>query len=155
VFTGSKWILLGGALVFGMASIGGNAYSIYTNGVAAKAEVEKRIAMKDLLGAAIIECGKLNSKPRTESQDDVNAYINDANAWADKTKQLIGDAYGKGEATLFLNDAGIATMASPGHPNVATRSEMIARIQRLNELILRVDTITMRPDFDPNKYAPK
>jgi hypothetical protein len=73
-----------------------------------------------------------------------------------KAVQLINDAYGKGEADLFANDAGIQIISSgPGNPNILTRSEMIARIQRLNELIGRVDTISMVSTFDPVNYHPK
>jgi hypothetical protein len=94
----------------------------------------------------------LNEKQRTESQGDANAYVNEANAWMDKTRLLIEEAYGKGEADLFRNDTGIGLMNVRGHPNVLTRSEVIARLQRLNELMLRADTISMKPDFDPSNY---
>lgn len=135
--------------------VGASFYSQYQIEVSANVEKEKRIAMKDVLGAAINECAALNVKKRTESQEDVDAYANDAGELATKIRNLIAQAYGEGEANLFMNDAGIPGMASPGHPNVLMRSEMIARIQRLNELISRVDAITMRPGFDPRNYHPK
>jgi hypothetical protein len=135
--------------------VGASFYSQHQIEVSANVEKEKRIAMKDVLGGAINECASLNVKKRTESQEDVDAYANDAGELATKTRNLIAQAYGEGEANLFMNDAGIPGMASPGHPNVLMRSEMIARIQRLNELISRVDTITMRPGFDPRNYHPK
>jgi hypothetical protein len=150
----SKRISFGIFVLFGIISMFGTFNSIHESKVAADAEKDKRIAMKDLLGAAINDCAALNVKKRTESQEDVDAYANDAGVLATKTRNLIAQAYGEGEANLFMNDAGISTMASPGHPNVLMRSEMIARIQRLNELITRVDTITMRPDFDPRNYHP-
>ena len=110
--------------------------------------------MKNLLGVAISECKLLIVKPRTESQDDSNAYINEGNAWIIKTVDLIEQAYGKGEAELFTSSAGIEIFNSRGHPNVLTRSEMVARSQRLGELIQRVDTISMLPGFDPRNYQP-
>ena len=131
--------------------VGASFYSQHQIVASKNAEKEKRIAMKDLFGEAINECTLINEKPRTESEED-DAYVKEAGAWVAKTSQLVEKAYGKGEADLFMDDAGIPMMSSQGHPNVLMRHKMIARIQRLNELMSRVDTITMQPDFDPKKY---
>jgi hypothetical protein len=94
-------------------------------------------------------------KQRTQSQDDVNAYVNEANIWTAKTGQLIEDAYGKGERDVFMNDAGIQPINGINNQNALVSSELIARLQRLNEIMSRVDTISMQPDFDPNNYHAK
>ena len=72
--------------------------------------------------------------------------------WTAKTGQLIEDAYGKGERDVFMNDAGINPINAVNDQNALVSSELIARLQRLNELMSRVDTISMQPDFDPRKY---
>jgi len=142
--------------------VGASFYSQYQIVSSANAErvqaaeqVQKRLATKNLLGSAIKDGESLVAKQRTESEDDANTYKSEAEAWANKTGQLIGDAYGDGEAELFGNNAGITMFNSPGHPSTLTRSWMSARIQRLNELMPRVDTIVMLKDFDPNKYLSK
>lgn len=136
-------------------AVGGTFYSQYQIVSSAKAQNEERIAMKNLLGAAINECGALNAKQRTENEDDANAYINEGSAWIAKVSDLINRAYGQGEVDIFKSDAGIVIYGTPGHPNVRTRSEIVARAQRLNDLIQRVDTISMLPGFDPRNYKPK
>ena len=135
--------------------VGATFYSQHRIVSSTKAESAKRIAMKDLLGAAINECAAINAKPRTESQEDYDAYANEGSAWATKTYGLIEHAYGKGEASLFMDDAGISRNARLGHPSLLLSSELVARIQRLNELIARVDIISMRPGFDPRNYQPQ
>jgi hypothetical protein len=123
--------------------------------VATKAESQKRLAMKNLLGSAIEAGESLAGKQRTESESDANAFKSYAEAWATQTDQLIEDAYGRGEAERFVNNAGIMIINGVGHPSVLTKSWMSARIQRLNELMPRVETTVMVPDFDPSKYTPK
>jgi hypothetical protein len=111
--------------------------------------------MKNLLGSAIEAGESLAGKQRTESESDANAFKSYAEAWATQTDQLIEDAYGRGEAERFVNNAGIMIINGVGHPSVLTKSWMSARIQRLNELMPRVETTVMVPDFDPSKYTPK
>src|SRR5271156_2675279 len=84
--------------LFGAIAIFGAFYSAYESGVATKAESQKRLAMKNLLGSAIETGVSLTAKQRTESEIDANAFKSDAEAWATRTYQLIEGAYGKGEA---------------------------------------------------------
>jgi hypothetical protein len=143
------------SIALGGLAVGASFFSQHQIVSAATAEIQKRFDMKDLLHAAIGDNETLISKQRTESQDDVKAYINEANKWTAKTGQLIEDAYGKGERDVFMNDAGINPINAENHPNVLTSGEMIARLQRLNELMSRVDTTSMQADFDPKNYHPK
>jgi hypothetical protein len=135
--------------------VGASFYSQHQIVASAKAEVEKRLAMKDLLHVTIGDNESMLGKQRTQSQDDVNAYVNEANIWTAKTGQLIEDAYGKGERDVFMNDAGIQPINGINNRNALVSSELIARLQRLNEIMSRVDTISMQPDFDPNNYHAK
>jgi hypothetical protein len=142
--------------LFGVIAIFGAFYSAYESGVATKAKSQKRLAMKNLLGSAIETGVSLTAKQRTESESDANAFKSDAEAWATRTYQLIEDAYGKGEAKRFCDNAGITIYRSgPQHPSVLANSWMSARIQRLNELMPRVETIVMVSDFDPSKHTSK
>jgi hypothetical protein len=148
------------ALVFASVALGGLAvgasfYSQHQIVASAKAEVHKRLAIKDILHVAIGDNETLLAKQRTQSKDDVSAYVNEANIWTAKTGQLIEDAYGKGERDVFVNDAGIQPISAINNQNALVSSELIARLQRLNELMSRVDTISMQPDFDPNNYHAK
>lgn len=112
--------------------------------------------MKDLIHIVISDGELLVDKPRTEKGNDTNAYIDDANTWIAKTTRLIEDAYGKGEADIFMSNIGITiTSGGPTRPNVLTRNVMIARLQRLNELMSRVDTISTQPDFNPRNFQLK
>jgi hypothetical protein len=135
--------------------VGASFYSQHQTVASAKAEVQKRLAMKDLLHVTIGDNETLLGKQRTQSQDDANAYVNEANIWTAKTGQLIEDAYGKGERDVFMNDAGIPPINAINNQNALVSSELIARLQRLNELMSRVDTVSMLPDFDPNNYHAK
>jgi hypothetical protein len=148
-----KFALVVISCLFGVIAIFGAFYSTYESGVATKAESQKRLAMKNLLGSAA-ETGEALIAKLT-SQSDANVFKSDAETWANNTAHLIESAYGRGEAERFVNDAGIMIIASPGQPSVLTRSWMEARIQRLNELMPRVETIVMVTDFDPSKYTVK
>jgi hypothetical protein len=141
------------SIALGGVAVGASFYSQHQIVASAKAEVQKRLAMKDILHVAIGDNETLLAKQR--SKDDVSAYLNEANIWTAKTGQLLEDAYGKGERDVFMNDAGINPISAVNNQNALISSELIARLQRLNELMSRVDTISMQPDFDPRDYHPK
>jgi hypothetical protein len=155
----SRFALVVASVALGGLAVGASFYSqhqiVASTVASAEAEVQKRLAMKDILHVAIVDNETLLAKQRTQSKDDVSAYINEANKWTAKTGQLIEDAYGKGERDVFMNDAGINPINAANNPTALVSSELISRLQRLNELMPRVDTISMRPDFDPNNYQPK
>jgi hypothetical protein len=111
---------------------------------------QRRLAMKTLLSTAINEGGALSKE--WFKRTDADAYLHEANVWTNKTGHLIEDAYGKGELAGWMSDAGIISFANRNEPAMKTRSWIINRLQRLNELMLRVDTLPMHPGFDPNNY---
>ncbi len=112
------------------------------------AEIQKRLAMKNLLATVIDEGNALSNEDRT----DADAYLHEANIWANKTGHLIEDAYGPGELDLWKSGAGITNYIDPRYPSMKVRNAITNRLQRLNELMPRVDALSMRPGFDPNNY---
>ncbi len=118
------------------------------------ATIEKRIALKDLLGEA-----------REEGPRAFGTHAEGVlDRWRERTKDLIEAAFGKGEAQLFLSDEGYPTHSLPGNPGndalaVFARANMSARNPRermigyrlrcLDSLILRMGSLPIRPDFDP------
>lgn len=113
-------------------------------------ENQRRAATENLVSDAIDE-GNALSKDWFK-RDDVDAYKHEANIWVNKTGHLIADAYGKGQVAVFLSDAGIISYVDPRKPATETHSEIINRLQRLNELEARIDTLPIQPNFDPNNY---
>lgn len=119
---------------------------------------EKRIALNDLLGGAREE------GPRAYEAREEGAL----SRWRERTKGLIEAAFGKGEAQLFLSDEGYPTHSLPGNPgndvwaalalsNVSARNqrerEIGYRLRRLDSLILRMDSLPICPDFDPQDWT--
>lgn len=111
---------------------------------------QNRFAMKELLHTAINEGEELNKD--WFKRTDADAYRHEANVWANKTGHLIEDAYGRGEADVFVSDAGIISYGNPSQPELGIHSEINNRLQRLNELMSRVEVLLMRPGFNPNNY---
>jgi|ERR1700722_3925292 len=135
--------------------VGASFYSQRQVVSASNAESEKRFAMKSVLHDAVNSGNSLEMKPRTQSQDAINAYETDFDSWSAKTAQLIEDAYGKSERDVFESYAGIGIMSAINMPTVEITSKFGARMQRINDLIRRADTTSMRPGFDPRNYHPK
>jgi hypothetical protein len=153
---GAECILVGASVVVSVIAVAATFYSQHqivlmarTKKEQASEEIQRRLAMKDFLGRAIDDGESLLKKQRVESDDEANAYENDFNAWSDKVATLIESVYGSGEVRRFMNYAGIELYSS-NRRTTLTASQMNARIQRLNELMPRVDTIVMRPDHRCN-----
>jgi hypothetical protein len=134
----------------GFAAILFSCFQAWNTQYEAAGQNQNHLAMKALLSTAIDEGEALNKD--WFKRTDANAYLHEANIWSNKTGHLIEDAYGKGEADVFASDAGIISYVDPQKPATKTHSEIINRLQRLNELMPRVDTLPMQPNFDPNKY---
>jgi hypothetical protein len=150
-FSPSIWIALGIGCLF-IAS-----YQAWSDEHEARVKVEqseqqnqKRPAMKNLLSTAINEGEALNKE--WFKRTDVDAYLHEANVWTNKTGHLINDAYGEGELAVWMSNAGIISFADPNKPTTKTNSWIVNRLQRLNELMIRVDILPMQPGFDPNHY---
>jgi hypothetical protein len=107
-----------------------------------------RVAMKALISVGIKEgealCDNWFAK-------DADGFKHESNLWTNRIGHLIEDAYGAGEASLLMSDAGYIGY-SDGKKQTDIRNWIIHRLQRLNELIPRVDSLTLQPTFDAKNY---
>ncbi len=103
---------------------------------------ERRRAFKDALAVADKKGAELHAS---------NPSVEDAERWATETADLIEAALGKGEVHLFAYASGV-TLYSGGNK---TRQQLWieGRLHRLGQLIARVDSLELRPDFDPNEWT--
>jgi hypothetical protein len=99
---------------------------------------EKRLALKDALGAFNAEGREFTASVSQQQVED----------WATRTQELIKTALGEGEAELFLSDSGYVFYGGGRVENWAR-----GRLNRLAELIGRVDSVRIRPDFDPQEWT--
>lgn len=101
---------------------------------------ELRQRVKDLLGMAL-HCGenilRMNSSKIVEQE------------WSTATHQLILDAFGEGEASLFGSAHGLSDLY------VGKSKSMQIRIRRLIDLIPRADTLSVRPTLDLSQEKDK
>jgi hypothetical protein len=111
----------------------------------AVAEVNRRILMKERLGVAIRKCSEMSNrnKQRVDSDDDAKAYESDLNAWCFQTSKVIEKAYGKGEVVRFWTAVGTTKYGATSSKINTIHTQMLARLERLSELIARADTIVM------------
>jgi hypothetical protein len=114
---------------------------------------EKRIALKDLVGEAMNEGRVLLRMLRREESDEAKRVrLAEVDLWVHRTSGLIEAAFDKYEGQVLLESVGEST--NTRHRSPANRiSEMQARLKQLYELRSRVDTITIRPDFNPESWS--
>jgi hypothetical protein len=113
---------------------------------------KNRRAIKDLLGDAIDRGRNLQRTIRKEGDEIVIVTQQDVEDWVHDTHDLIEAAFDKGEARHFLNSEGY----DPGH-NLPWREArhdpykyyLEPRLKRLDELIVRANSLEINPDFDP------
>jgi hypothetical protein len=104
----------------------------------AEAPAGKRMIVKNAIGAAIREAEQLYRQSADRQR---------VEAWGTQINNVIVAAFGEGESALFLSDAGLVSYVHDG-----MKQEMIwleRRIRRLNELLTRADTISIRTDYTP------
>jgi hypothetical protein len=106
------------------------------NRAARTLDARQRMALKEKLGAALAEGEALYGRGVKE----------EAEAWATKTQKTITQGLGAAEAALFLSDAGYTFYSGSG----PVKNWLQGRLQRLTELLARLDTVPLRDDFDPN-----
>ncbi len=99
-----------------------------------------RIELKNRLAAAAEEAGALMKIDRTDYEAAQARVLE----WTQKTRDLIAENFGEGEAKLFMSGHGL-TIYSGKADEITTFLKF--RILRLNELIQRLDQI-------PTKTAP-
>lgn len=117
-------------------------------GLQVKTSLANRIAMKNLIGVAISQSDEILKNWDTKDPDN---FKHEANFWTNRVGYLVEHAYGKGEALLVMSDAGYISY-SDGKKQTEIRNWIIHRLQRLNELMIRVDSLSLQPGFDPKKY---
>jgi hypothetical protein len=144
----AKVLLVVAAGVLGAAAIGATIYSQRQLLATRSAEQRDRVAMKDLVRDGVTEGEALDNN---WSDKEAVSFKHETNLWTNKMGHLIEDAYGKGEATLFMSDAGF-TSYTDGRKQTEIRYWIIHRLQRLNDLVPRVDMLAMQPGFDPKNY---
>ncbi len=98
---------------------------------------------------ALISVGIDEGEALTKNSDkkDADSFQHETNFWTNRIGHLIEDAYGKGEASLLMSDAGYVSY-SDGKKQTDIRNWIIHRLQRLNELVPRINSLTLQPSFD-------
>jgi hypothetical protein len=109
-------------------------------------EKERRKVVKDIIGSCIEEGEEIFGHPNTKRGD---AMQDAAEQWVTKTHNFISTAFCSGEATLFLSDAGYTIYSSDG----VVGNWIKGRLRRLNELLVRTDSIDINIDFDPTIWG--
>lgn len=110
------------------------------------ASAERVRHVKSLLGKASNATAPIFKAEMTEEE-----LTKAAEAWVNRTHRLIADAYGDGEAALFMDNSGYI-FYSDGSEKSKIRNWVDGRSRRLAELIPRTDRLTVREDFDPSKF---
>jgi hypothetical protein len=103
--------------------------------------------VKDLLGKAL-DAGKSIFVDNTLTDERLKEK---AIEWGTRTRDLVAAAYGDGEAFLLLDDAGYVFYGD-GSERSKSRNWMDGRMRRIGELFRRIDSLTVRSDFDPAKF---
>jgi hypothetical protein len=118
--------------------------------------VEKRKAVKDLLGIAIQQGEDLRVLVWKEGDEIKFVGQQDVEDWVHRTYDLIEAAFDKGEARRFLDSSDYKPEKHLPFRQVRIdpyKYFLTPRLQRLNELILRANTLEINPDFDPRRFT--
>jgi hypothetical protein len=103
----------------------------------------KKMAVKAAIGRYIDAGNKLLISSSTGSGN--SSMKKSAEQWVTNAHDFINAAFGSGEVTLFLSDAGYTFYSSNGMVGNLIKG----RIRRLNELLIRVHSLDIDKDFDP------
>jgi hypothetical protein len=118
------------------------------NKIASAANKQKTEQAKRLLGEALASGGKLIGAQAAKNDDQ---YEKEANEWGSKAQSLIENAYGDGEALLFLDSSGYVFYGD-GSSKSNVRNWIDGRMRRITELLHRADSLTVKSGFDPMKF---
>jgi hypothetical protein len=100
--------------------------------------------VKDLLGKALDD-GKSIYVDKNLTDEQLKQK---ATEWGTRTRDLIAAACGDGEAFLFLDDSGFTFFSGSG----MIRNWIDGRMRRIGDLLRRIDSLTVRSDFEPAKF---
>jgi hypothetical protein len=107
-------------------------------------ETENRLYIKERLGEALRTASLLTAECKTtENPKDLESRMS---AHLTETYNFINASLGKGEAVLFNNGSGLVVYSSGG-ANQDLKNGMEYRIQRLAQLLQRVDSLSINPEF--------
>lgn len=76
------------------------------------------------------------------------------NQWKEDVEALIREGVGEAEVKLFDSNAGLLAMGDSS-PSSQIRTAMDRRMQRLIDLVRRLDRVSIRRDFDPSRLDGK
>jgi hypothetical protein len=116
------------------------------------ASTEKRKAVKDLLGVAVEQGEDLRVILREEGGQWNLVSQQDVEDWVHRTHDLIEAAFDKGEARRFLDSSDYKPEKPLPYREVRAdpyKYHLTPRLQRLNELIVRANSLEVNPEFDP------
>jgi hypothetical protein len=120
------------------------------------ATARKRKAVKDLLGVAVEQGEDLRVTLRKEGDSFRFVSKQDVEEWVHRTRDLIEAAFDKGEARRFLDSSDYKPEKPLPYREIRSepyKYHLTPRLQRLNELILRANTLEINPDFEPQRFA--
>ena len=120
------------------------------------ATARKRKAVKDLLGVAVEQGEDLHVTLRKEGDSFRFVSEQDVKEWVHRTRDLIEAAFDKAEARRFLDSSDYKPEKPLPYREIRIdpyKYHLTPRLQRLNELILRANTLEINPDFDPQSFA--
>jgi hypothetical protein len=104
--------------------------------------------VKRLLSEALAAGNRLIGQQAQKTEEQCEE---DAASWARNTHNLIEQAYGAGEALLFLDNSGYVFYGD-GSKESQTKNLIDGRMRRITELLRRTDTLAVRNEFDPTKF---
>ncbi|OHV61037.1 hypothetical protein LCM4577_15175 [Mesorhizobium sp. LCM 4577] len=111
----------------------------------------QRLIIKNRLGAFLEEARELTAQ--CHNTEDAAALEARMNQLLTSAGTFIETSLGAGEAALFRNSVGTSTIYSAsGKPNERLRIGMTWRMERLVQIIQRVDTVPINVDFNPNAF---
>jgi hypothetical protein len=113
-----------------------------------RTENADRVAMKALVSVGIKEGEALTLN---YEKKDADKFKHETNFWTNRIGHLVEEAYGEGESSLLMSDAGYISYTD-GKDQTNTRNWILHRLQRLNDLIPRVDTLPLQSSFDAKNY---
>jgi len=116
------------------------------------ASARKRKAVKDLLGLAVEQGEDLRVLTRKEDGEWKIISQQDVEDWVHRTHDLIEAAFDKAEARRFLDSSDYTPEKALPYREIRIdpyKYFLEPRLRRLNELIVRANSLEVNPDFDP------
>ncbi len=120
------------------------------------ATVMRQKVVKDLLGEAVDKGRALQRSVYKEGDEVIVVTQEDVESWVHYTRDLIEAAYDKGEAQHFMNSDDYSPEKPSPFRNIyhdPYKYFVGVRLRRLDELIVRSNSLLVNPDFDPQDWT--